>query len=105
MLLLFIVYHLLHFTIGAVHSDFNEKDVFHNVVVGFRSLPVTVVYILAQLTLGLHLYHGVSALTRTLGFNNPRYQQPIRILSIGVAALVAGGNIAIPLAVLFRIVG
>ena len=39
-LLLFIVYHLLHFTIGTVHPDFVEGDVYHNVVAGFQVWPV-----------------------------------------------------------------
>ena len=36
-LLLFIVYHLLHFTFGNAHPDFVHGDVYHNFVAGFRS--------------------------------------------------------------------
>lgn len=104
-LLLFIVYHLLHLTLGVAHPDFKEINVYKNVVTGFRVLPVTVIYILAQLALGLHLYHGVYSLTRTLGFHGTKYQKLTRGASVGIAALVAGGNISIPLAVLFRVVG
>lgn len=104
-LLLFIVYHLLHLTLGLAHPNFSETNVFRNVVLGFRVLPVTVVYIVAQLGLGLHLYHGFYSLTRTLGLHNAKYVKLARGASIGIAAVVAGGNISIPLAVLFRIVG
>ena len=47
-LLLFIVYHLLHFTVGSVHPAFVEGDVYRNVIVGFSSWPVVVAYVIAM---------------------------------------------------------
>jgi multidrug transporter EmrE-like cation transporter len=53
-LLLFIVYHLLHFTIGvhAVHPQFVHGDAYHNFVTGFQNPLVSGFYILAMLALG-----------------------------------------------------
>ena len=51
-LALFIVYHLLHFTVGTVHPAFARGDVYRNVIVGFSVWPVSIVYIVAMLTLG-----------------------------------------------------
>ena len=35
----FIVYHLLHFTLGAVALNFQEGHVYDNVIAGFRVIP------------------------------------------------------------------
>ena len=100
LLLLFIIYHLLHFTTGTVHSDYIPGDVYHNFVAGFQVVPVSVFYILAMLCLGLHLYHGVWSGLQTLGLNHPRYNHLRHALSTLVTVAVAGGNITFPLAVL-----
>jgi succinate dehydrogenase / fumarate reductase cytochrome b subunit len=99
-LLLFIVYHLLHFTFGTVHPDFREGDVYRNFVVGFQQPAVSAFYILAMLALGLHLYHGVWSLLHTLGLAHPRWNAARHSLATFVAAAVVIGNISFPVAVL-----
>jgi succinate dehydrogenase / fumarate reductase cytochrome b subunit len=101
-LLLFIVYHLLHFTAGVVGyapGEFEPGRVHHNVVAGFRVWYVSVFYVAAQLALGLHLFHGVWSSFQTLGLD-ARGNRFYRQLAIGVAVVVVAGNISIPLAVL-----
>ena len=49
----FIVYHLLHFTVGVVHPNFQEGHVYDNVIAGFRVIPVSIAYIVAMVLLGL----------------------------------------------------
>jgi succinate dehydrogenase / fumarate reductase cytochrome b subunit len=100
-LLLFVIYHLLHFTFGTVHPDFREGDVYHNLVVGFAAWPVSGFYILAMLALGLHLYHGVWSMLQTLGLSHPRYNVLRHAFSTLFAVAVVAGNISFPLAVLF----
>jgi succinate dehydrogenase / fumarate reductase cytochrome b subunit len=103
-LLLFIIYHLLHFTTGTVHQTFIEGDVYHNFVAGFRSVPVSLFYIFAMLALGLHLRHGVWSMFQTLGVSHPRY---IRMAHVGAwifSGVIVIGNISFPLAVLAGIV-
>ena len=51
-LLLFIIYHVLHFTTGTVHQSFIEGDVYHNFVAGFQGCP------------GQHLLHFRDARAR-----------------------------------------
>lgn len=97
---LFIAYHLLHLTIGTVHPDFVEADVYHNVITGFRVWYVSVVYIAAMLMLALHLYHGVWSMCESLGFNYPKYNHLIRALATILTVIVVAGFIAIPAAVL-----
>jgi succinate dehydrogenase / fumarate reductase cytochrome b subunit len=103
-LLLFIVYHLLHFTTGTAHPDFIEGDVYHNFVTGFQSVPVSVVYIFAMIALGLHLRHGVWSMFQTLGVSHPRYIAIAHALAWAVAVVVVVGNISFPVAVLAGVV-
>jgi succinate dehydrogenase / fumarate reductase cytochrome b subunit len=100
---LFVVYHLLHFTVGLAHPDhphFDGHAVFHNVVQGFRSPVVAFVYIAAMLALGLHLSHGLWSMLQTIGVNRPNWETALRRLSILFGVVVCGGFILIPLAVL-----
>jgi succinate dehydrogenase cytochrome b subunit len=99
-LLLFIVYHVLHMTFGTVHPDFIPGDVYHNFVVGFRQTLVSVVYIVAMLALGLHLYHGVWSFLQTLGLSHPRYNHLRHAFATLVTVLVVVGNISMPVAVM-----
>lgn len=99
-LLLFIVYHLMHLTLGYAHSEFVAGDVYRNVVVGFSNPLVSGFYIVAQVALGFHLYHGLWSLFQSLGWNGPRlnaFRQPFAAL---FAIIVSVANISFPLAVL-----
>jgi len=97
---IFIIYHLLHFTTGTVHPDFRPGDAYHNFVTGLQVPWVACFYILAQLCLGFHMWHGVWSLTQTLGWAHPRYNALRRRFAYGMAILVAGVNISFPVAVL-----
>jgi succinate dehydrogenase / fumarate reductase cytochrome b subunit len=104
-LALFIVYHLLHLTFGAVHPNFkhgpgNVPDTYHNVVAGFSSIPVSLSYIVAMAFLGFHMSHGIWSMFQSIGWNHPRYTPLVRKLSTIVAILIVLGNISIPIAVL-----
>jgi succinate dehydrogenase / fumarate reductase cytochrome b subunit len=99
-LLLFIVYHLMHFTFGNAHPDFVHGDVFHNFVVGFQNVWVSAFYILAMVALGFHLYHGVWSMMQTLGLSHPRYDNLRHTFATLVAVVVVVGNVSFPLAVL-----
>jgi len=103
-ILAFIVYHLLHFTFGTVHGDFIEGDVYHNVVSGFRNPLVSSFYILAQLALGLHLYHGLWSMFQSLGLSGPRLDPFRQQFAMAFAAIIVIGNIALPVSVLAGIV-
>jgi succinate dehydrogenase / fumarate reductase cytochrome b subunit len=100
LLLLFIVYHLMHMTWGNAHPDFIAGDVYHNVIVGFRPTLVSVVYVVAMLALGLHMYHGVGSFLQTLGLSHPRYNHLRHGFATLITAVVVLGNISMPVAVL-----
>jgi succinate dehydrogenase / fumarate reductase cytochrome b subunit len=107
-LLLFIIFHLAHITWGipGIHPDFIPGDVYHNLVVGFRSyfyLPV-IFYLVAMVALGFHLYHGVWSMFQTLGLNNRTYTRPLRMASLALAIIISVGFALVPLAIMFGLV-
>lgn len=102
--LLFIVYHILHLTTGQAHHDFIEHEVYHNVVEGFQRWEVSTFYIVANLALGLHIFHGVWSLFQSLGWNNKRFNPWRRSFAAIFTAVVVIGNISFPIAVLAGIV-
>ena len=105
-LLAFIVYHILHFTLGTVHQDFVPGDAYHNLVAGFQRWPVSALYMAAMVALGLHLYHGTWSAFQTLGFGDGQDHERRwhRRLALAVALVVALGNLTFPVAVLTGIV-
>ena len=99
-ILLFVVYHLLHFTVGSVHPAFVEGDVYRNVIVGFSVWPVAVAYIVAMTALGLHLHHGAWSMLQTLGASHPRWDRSRNTAAKLFTVIVVLGFISVPLAVL-----
>jgi succinate dehydrogenase / fumarate reductase cytochrome b subunit len=100
LLLVFIVYHLLHFTTGNVHPDFVPGEVYHNLVTGLSRPVVAAFYLVAMVALGLHLYHGVWAGFRSLGVGPASPQPRHRPLALFVAGVVWLGFSVIPVAVM-----
>ena len=100
LILAFIVYHILHLTLGRAGLPFEEGHVYRNVIAGFRIWPVSAFYIVAQLALGLHLYHGGWSMLQTLGLSHARWNRLRFALSLAFTLTVVTGNIMIPVAVL-----
>jgi succinate dehydrogenase / fumarate reductase cytochrome b subunit len=104
---LFVIYHLLHFTFGAVGfapGQFKDMSVYRNVVTGFSVWYVSAFYIAAMVALGLHMYHGVWSMFQTLGVNTENASRVYRALATVSSAIVILGNISIPTAVLVGLV-
>lgn len=101
-ILAFVIWHLLQFTIGAVHpgAPFDEHNIYNNVVLGFQVWPVALFYIIAMGMLCYHLYHGLWSMFQSLGFCHPVYTPVLRALAKVVAILLAIGYVSIPVAVL-----
>ena len=97
----FFIYHLMHFTVGSWHPDFQELKPHHNAVVGFRSAPVAIFYIVAVAMLGLHLYHGAWSMFQSVGVNHPRYTPLLKRFAQVASVLLSAGFITVPLAVMF----
>ena len=108
----FIVYHLLHFTLGVTHPDHKalvdaagRPDVYSMVVLGFKQPVVAISYIVAMLLLGLHLSHGASSMFQSLGMHHKKYNGFLNAIGPVLATVIVVGNCSMPLAVLFGAIG
>lgn len=99
LILAFLIYHILHFTVGSAHPDFIEGDPYHNVATGFTSPWVVGGYLIAMALVGLHLYHGVWSSGRSLGMSPPSPDPLRRTLALVLAVVIWLGFTVIPVAV------
>jgi len=101
LLLVFIVFHILHFTTGTIRpaGTFAPGDVYDNVIASFHVWWVALFYVVAMIFLGLHLYHGAWSSFRTLGTTG-RSPDPLRRNVAAVIAVVVWlGFTLVPLGV------
>jgi len=99
-LLAFIIYHLMQFTIGVGGTPYVEDEPFDNLVNGFQVWYIAVFYIVAMASLCFHLFHGVWSIFQTLGVNHPKYTPVLRLAAKVLAVALFVGFSSIPLAVL-----
>jgi succinate dehydrogenase / fumarate reductase cytochrome b subunit len=103
LVLAFVIYHLMHFTVGAYDpagafhatDEQGRPDVYGMVIAGFRHAPTTIVYVVAQIVLCVHIHHGASSLAQSLGLR----RRGTDLLGPGLAGLILLGNLSMPLAV------
>src|SRR3954452_6497777 len=98
--LLFVVFHLLDLTWGPANPDFVKGAPYHNTVESFQRAPVALVYVIANLALGVHLYHGAWSMFQSMGWVTSWR----RTFATVFAGLIVLGNVSFPLAVLFGVV-
>ena len=114
-ILLFVLFHLAHFTFAWVHEattangttvnylNMVDKDGKHHVynmmVSGFSTPWIAGLYLIAQLFLFVHLAHGIQSVFQTLGLVAKRFVPAVRLLGYGISGLIFVGNTAIVLAV------
>jgi succinate dehydrogenase / fumarate reductase cytochrome b subunit len=105
-LLLFIVWHLLNFTIGKVNvAGGATNDPFNLLVDSFGVWWLTLIYLVAMLALALHLHHGTWSAAQTLGFTSTaRSRRNAKAAGWVLAVVIAGGFSLVPLAVLSGII-
>lgn len=104
-LLLFVVFHLLHFTTNTIQlaGDFARPS--DRLVSSFELWWAVLIYFAAVAALGLHLRHGVWSACMTLGLNTSlRAAERIQVVAIAVAAVVVVGFMLPPVLILFGVV-
>ena len=102
LLVAFIIFHLLHLTVGAVgfHAgQFRHLAVYQNVTAAFKVLPVALFYVIALGALCLHLDHGIWSMLQTLGWNTARNERTLKIASRAIAIVVFLGFSSVPVSV------
>ena len=112
-LLAFIVFHLLHFTIRLIFPEYGEfkttvgspddseiHDVYKMVLAGFRVELVSVFYVVSMFLLCRHLAHGVSSVFQSLGIRSESWRGRLELASEAYAWVIFVGFSIVPVAVL-----
>ena len=96
---LYVIFHLMDLTWGVFLGDeYVRGDVYHNLTESLSTIPVTIVYIVANVALAVHIFHGVSSMFQSLGINNPTVNGLRRNLAGGIATVILLGNLSFPIA-------
>lgn len=105
-ILVFLVWHLLNFTIGKVNPQGGAtNDPYDLMVDTFDLWWMTLIYLVAMLALGAHLHHGVWSAAQTLGWTGTAAKrQRAKVFGFVVALIVSVGFSLVPLAVLAGII-
>ncbi len=105
-LLVFIVWHLLNFTIGKVNVTGGSTDDPYNLLVdSFATWWLTLIYLFAMAMLGAHLHHGIWSSMQTMGLTNTAGSRS-RAKKVGfvLAVIIAGGFSLVPIFVLAGVI-
>jgi succinate dehydrogenase / fumarate reductase cytochrome b subunit len=106
LLLGFIVYHLLQFTVRitpdvVLGNDAKGRfDVFSMMVGSFRRVPITLIYVAAMVALFLHLSHGIQSIFQTVGLSNDKALVQYERYGMLLSVLFLLGYCAIPVLIL-----
>ena len=96
----FVVYHILHLTVGSAHAEFVHGDPYRNMVLGFSSPLVVGFYAVAMVMVTFHVYHGLWSAFQTVGANHPKYNKYRRPLALVLALALFIGFMSGPVGVL-----
>jgi succinate dehydrogenase / fumarate reductase cytochrome b subunit len=105
-LLLFIIWHLLNFTVGKVNPQGGATNDPYNLLVDtFDVWWLTLIYLAAMAMLGAHLHHGIWSAAQTLGLTGTAHaRQRAKAVGFTLALIISVGFSLVPIAVLAGII-
>jgi succinate dehydrogenase / fumarate reductase cytochrome b subunit len=110
-MLAFVIYHLLHFTVRVTNpeiyvplGDHGMVDVFVMMVQGFSSVLPVIIYLVGLFFLFLHVSHGIQSLFQTLGLSNDKSLPFMEMVSKVVGVVLLVGYVSIPMLVVFGLI-
>jgi succinate dehydrogenase / fumarate reductase cytochrome b subunit len=111
MVLCFIIFHLLHFTVQVpavnmvgqnfetLHDAQGRHDVYRMMILGFSNPVASAFYVVAVGLLALHLNHGIMSMFQTLGLNSGKLRPLWEKGGPTLAWLIFLGYASIPVAI------
>jgi len=103
---LFVVYHLVQFTVHGTPDvvvgmdTANRPDVYRMVVTSFGNVLISLAYMAAMVMLFLHLSHGIPSFLQTMGWNNEKTIPTFGVMGKVVSAFLMVAYISIPAVIL-----
>ncbi len=104
-ILVFLIIHLWNFFVparfggldGVVVDDVEYHNIYSRVVESFQIWWYVLIYVLAQIALGYHLYHGFQSAFQTLGLNHKKYTPAIKMFGTIFSIVVPAAFASMPL--------
>jgi succinate dehydrogenase cytochrome b subunit len=105
-LLLFLIWHLLNFTVGKVNVQGGATNDPYNLLVdSFQVWWLTLIYLAAMAMLGAHLHHGTWSACQTLGITSTERARTLaKRFAFVLAVIIAGGFSLVPIFVLAGVI-
>jgi len=109
-ILIFLIYHLLHFTLGVIdpciYLDNKERfDVYTMVYKGFSNGYISLIYIVSLLCLGLHLSHAFFSVCQTFSIiSSAKMIKNTRFYSLVLSGIIVLSYIMIPISIFFQFI-
>ena len=113
LMLAFIVFHLLHFTIRSIFPEYNDlkttvgspdgseiHDVYSMILAGFRVDAISGFYVFCMFLLCRHLAHGVSSMFQTLGLRSESWRAKLDLAASAYGGIIFAGFSIIPVLVI-----
>jgi succinate dehydrogenase / fumarate reductase cytochrome b subunit len=107
----FLIYHLLHYTMGVAHPEYygfvdhqGRHDVYRMVVLSFSEPGIVIAYLISVSLLSFHLSHALGSMFQTLGFVCHGIDLFLLNFSNYFAILILIGFGSVPLAIALKIV-
>ncbi|UDY37907.1 succinate dehydrogenase cytochrome b subunit [Dermatobacter hominis] len=97
--LLYLLFHLADLTWGWVNPDFVRGAAYDNLVASLEQWPVAIIYLIGNIALGIHLFHGAWSMFQSMGINSPRYNGVRKAFAAGFVVVTIGMNCAFVVAI------
>lgn len=102
---LYLLFHLADLTWGKMHpGTYVRGNVYYNAAQSLSTWPIAAIYIVANIALAIHIYHGAWSMFQSLGINNPKYNSLRRSFAGGLATIILIGNLSFPIMALAGVI-
>jgi succinate dehydrogenase / fumarate reductase cytochrome b subunit len=101
---IYLIFHHFDLSWTGTGATFVRGEIHNNLIDSMSRPWVALVYVISNLALALHLFHGSWSIFQTMGLNNPRYNQSRRLIALGMALIVGIPNVLFPIFVVTDVI-
>jgi succinate dehydrogenase / fumarate reductase cytochrome b subunit len=103
-ILAYLFFHLFDLSWTGTGQVYIRGAVHDNLVGSLQRPWAAIAYIIANIALAIHLFHGTWSMFQSMGLNNPRYNSIRRLVALGMSSVIGIGNCLFPLLIVTKVV-
>ena len=100
----YLIFHIFDLSSGGTGAEWTRGAVHDNLIASMQRPWAAAAYAVANIALGIHLFHGTWSMFQSMGLNNPRYNSIRRGVALGMSTVVAVANLTFPILVVTKVV-